>query len=270
MALTLGPLVISLPRLFLLLGVLTAWLLAWRTERREGVYTEGLLWLTLVIGLVAARAGYVAMHLDYFGANPLDIFKVWQGGFLPAAGAIAALLAAIAIARWRKLDLKLLLLPVIAALVVWGGLSFIAEALERGRHQSVPELAVQNLQGEPVSLADFQGQPLVVNVWATWCPPCRREMPALAAAAENNPDVAFVFLNQGEGRETVSGFLSQQKLSLSNVLLDIFSRSAEALGTRGLPTTLFFNAEGQLVDTHVGEITTPQLQDRLRRFETPK
>lgn len=266
MAFTLGPLVISLPRLFLLAGIVTGLLMVYRRQRGDGLHREGLLWLALLAGFVTARLVYVALHFAHFAANPLEILRVWQGGFEPFSGAAATLLAAFGLARWRKLALQPMLAPVLAGLLVWGTSAWMVSALQASQQRPLPELALQTLDGAPAMLTDFRGRPVAVNVWATWCPPCRREMPVLARGAAENPEVHFVFLNQGENRETVQAFLAQQDLDLSNVLLDVFSRSGRELGARGLPTTLFFDAKGNLVTTHTGELSAPRLADQLRKI----
>ncbi|MGV8189993.1 TlpA family protein disulfide reductase, partial [Pseudomonas aeruginosa] len=87
---------------------------------------------------------------------------------------------------------------------------------ERGTR--LPELSLRNAAGESVQLADFRGRPLVINLWASWCPPCRREMPVLQQAQAENPDVVFLFANQGESAETVRHFLQGENLRLDNLL----------------------------------------------------
>ncbi|MBN0545244.1 TlpA family protein disulfide reductase, partial [Pseudomonas aeruginosa] len=89
---------------------------------------------------------------------------------------------------------------------------------ERGTR--LPELSLRNAAGESVQLADFRGRPLVINLWASWCPPCRREMPVLQQAQAENPDVVFLFANQGESAETVRHFLQGENLRLDNLLFD--------------------------------------------------
>lgn len=266
MAITLGPLVLSLPRLLLLLGVVAGLVTAHILRKRDGVEREGFLWLTMLAGFVVARLAYVGMHFGHFASHPLKTLYIWQGGFEPFSGAAATLLTAFLLARRRKLAPGKLLAPVVAGLLVWGVTSWITFALQTAHERTLPDMAVQTLAGEPVLLSKYQGTPLVVNIWATWCPPCRREMPVLAEAANKNPGVTFLFINQGEAREDVARWLASQDLELEHVLLDVFSRSGTELGARGLPTTLFFGAEGRLVDTHVGEISAPRLGDKLRRL----
>ena len=77
-----------------------------------------------------------------------------------------------------------------------------------------------------VQLADYQGGPLVINLWATWCPPCRREMPVLENAQRMRPDVTFLFVNQAESMQSVSTYLATQGLNLDNVLFDASGRVA--------------------------------------------
>ena len=120
--------------------------------------------------------------------------------------------------------------------------------------------------GGAVRLPEFTGRPMVVNLWATWCPPCRREMPVLAEAQAQRADVAFVFVNQGEGANEVRDYLRGGAMALRNVVLDPASRVSQSTGARGLPTTLFFDAGGRLVDVHMGELTRAGLAQKLRRF----
>jgi len=113
------------------------------------------------------------------------------------------------------------------------------------------------------------GRLTVVNLWATWCPPCRAEMPALAAAQRTDRDINFIFANEGESAATVSGYLHREGLTLEGVWLDPHSALGPAVGSRGLPTTLFYNAQGQQVGAHVGAISAAALQARLHDLRRP-
>ncbi|KAG1437283.1 hypothetical protein G6F57_020315 [Rhizopus arrhizus] len=96
----------------------------------------------------------------------------------------------------------------------------------------LPTLQVTDLQGGQVDLQQFRGSPLVLNLWATWCGPCRREMPVLAAAQQAHADVQFVFLTQGETLDEVQGFLADERLVLGNVLLDDDAAASTVLGVQ--------------------------------------
>lgn len=129
---------------------------------------------------------------------------------------------------------------------------------------SIPAIQLTDLDGEEVDLQQFEGRPVVVNLWATWCPPCRREMPVLEQAAAESPDVAFVFANQAESAGLVRDFLDGEGLELDNVLLDADSEVARHFQARALPTTLFFGSDGELSDVHLGEVSRAQLANYLR------
>jgi len=109
-----------------------------------------------------------------------------------------------------------------------------------------------------------QGRPMVVNLWATWCPPCRREMPVLADAQQRESAVRFVFANQGEDRETAQRYLTAAGLELANVVIDPGARIGREIGSGSLPTTLFYDASGRLVDTHLGALSAASLASKLR------
>lgn len=107
---------------------------------------------------------------------------------------------------------------------------------------------------------------MVVNLWATWCPPCRREMPVLAEAQTERDDIDFVFVNVGEEPETINDFLGSETLELQNILLDRNNRLGSMTGAHVLPTTLFYNADGMLVDSHTGELSRATLRQGLEKL----
>jgi peroxiredoxin len=107
----------------------------------------------------------------------------------------------------------------------------------------LPDVSLTSIEGNNVALAGFAGKPTVINLWAAWCPPCRREMPVLEKAQDANPDTNFVFVNQGERPDTIRRFIGHQGLKLHNVLVDERLQAGAALGavlrrewaTRGHP-----------------------------------
>jgi thiol-disulfide isomerase/thioredoxin len=107
---------------------------------------------------------------------------------------------------------------------------------------------------------------MVINLWATWCPPCRAEMPMLVQASHAMPGVRFVFVDQGEPAATVQAFLERETLSPQHMLLDadnVLSRDYRVLG---YPTTLFVDADGRLRDTQVGPLSRATLENHLLRI----
>jgi thiol-disulfide isomerase/thioredoxin len=135
----------------------------------------------------------------------------------------------------------------------------------------MPVLALAHLDGgRATTLAEVAaGRPAVVNLWASWCGPCRAEMPVLAAAQRREPGVAVLLVNQGESEAAVRAYLRREGLALRDVLLDAGARLGPAVGSGGLPTTLFFDARGRQVDAHFGALSEATLRARMRALVPP-
>ena len=136
-----------------------------------------------------------------------------------------------------------------------------------GESKPKPELVLQDLQGKQVSLQQLQGKPVVINMWATWCAPCRREMPVLQQAQQNHPHIQFVLLNQGEKAPVISAYLQKNQIQLANVWLDETMQSRTVLPYQGLPSTYFLNQQGEVVAHSLGELTPDQLQQYLQQIQ---
>lgn len=90
------------------------------------------------------------------------------------------------------------------------------------------------------------GKPVLVNLWATWCAPCIRELPALDRLAAATPGIIVVALSQDmEGWRTVTPFLAQQRLDHLTIRLDSAMRYGLAVGATGLPLTIFYGPDGR-------------------------
>lgn len=232
-----------------------------KTSARQ---VESLLSQALVVGFVVARLAFVWQFSQVYLAAPLGILDIRDGGWTPLAGFIGAGL--FAFARVNLGSQAGIRKPLWAALasgaVVWG-LGTFALTVERVDGPRLPPLALVSLQGAPVKLTDFQGKPTVVNLWATWCPPCVREMPVLHQAQVAHPSVNFVFVNAGESPQLVQRWLESRNLPLKNVLLDTKKEAAAEFKAPGFPTTLFFDAEGRLVSVRMGELSLATLNERL-------
>ena len=218
----------------------------------------------VVWGLVAARLAYIAQWWEEYWATPMAMIAIGDRGFSWWAGVLVA-----AAYIWRRTRLTQNLRGPVLAGVMAGVLAWLAAAgglsLMQRSAPPLPDLQLATLDERPISLTAYAGRPIVLNLWASWCPPCRREMPVFEQAQTEFPDVAFVMVNQGETAQQAQSFLKSEGLSLTDVLLDPGSEAMGTMGTRGLPTTLFFDAQGRLVDSHLGEITLPSLKDKLER-----
>lgn len=174
-----------------------------------------------------------------------------------------------AVARgWRSLSpRKRTMLALVFWVLAWQGLLSGLRLLD---DPALPEMNVTMLSGESITLAALaDGKPVVVNLWASWCPPCRREMPMLAAAQQQESSVRFVFSNQGENGAAVQRYLSASQLELANVTLDRHGELGRVAGSGMLPVTLFYDASGQLAATHLGELSETALARNLNRLRAP-
>lgn len=266
LSLNLGPLAIPIDLALLYAAFFIAWLTGWLVGRKRGSNPESALFNMLVSGVLVARVAFIMQYFQQYTGNLWQMIDIRDGGFLLLPGVIAAVLVGLYKA-WRQAPLRIpLAIGVCVGLLVWGASFSVLNALQSS--QKIPDLAVRDIAGEPVLLQDLAGKPLVINLWATWCPPCRREMPVLAAAQQANPDIRFVFINQGEGQHLVEKFLAQQQLSLDNNLLDSGGRVGQAIGSLSLPTTLFYSADGLLKNNHLGELSHASLKHALRHIST--
>ena len=119
------------------------------------------------------------------------------------------------------------------------------------------------LDGGDIDLADFSGQPLVVNFFASWCAPCRAEMPDLEAVHQERAGaVSFVGLNAGEVDEEAARELIEQTGVSYPIGLEADAFIDEVNGL-GMPTTAFFDSNGRLVDTHTGLLTADALRELI-------
>jgi thiol-disulfide isomerase/thioredoxin len=232
-----------------------------RVAAAKGVRVEPSLWLVVATAVLAARAGFVADYWASYAEDPLSMLDIRDGGFTPVLGVAAALVAGAWLAWRNRSERKALLAGVLAGSVAWIAGTAIVAWSPAG--QKLPEVTLAELDGRALPLGALAGKPLVINLWASWCPPCRREMPALAEAQRAATDVTFVFVNQGESPDVIRAYLAAEGLSLKNVLLDPTGQLAQVTGSPGLPTTLFFDAKGTLVDRRFGELSRATLAQRL-------
>lgn len=245
---------------------LVARLLARRLPGSASKTAGGLIIDALFVGLVAARITFVLVWWNDYAARPLSMLAFGDGGFHGLAGVLAASAWLWLKTRQRR-PLRLSLYGGMAGgLLVWGAVQLLPLLLQHAA-MTLPAVQLSTLDNEqPVDLVDFTGQPVVLNLWATWCPPCRREMPVLMQAQTEYPDIAFVLVNQGENATQIHSFLNAEGLSFKHLLMDPFSSTMRETGSRGLPTTLFFDENGRMVASHVGELTTPALKNTLHRY----
>ena len=272
LSLPLGPIALPLAPVLLLIAIRGSSWLASRLARQGADKVPGeqagrTVTHAGLLGLVAARLAYLVWHADAYLASPWATFDLRDGGWSASAG----LVAGVAWLAWRGLVTPWLRRPLAvsgAAGVAFWWLATLASGLA-GTHSLPPVQLVRIEDARVLSLTEAaRGRPVVVNLWASWCGPCRAEMPTLAAAQQREPTVAFLFVNQGESPATVQSFLQKQSFTLRDVMLDSGSSLGQAIASRGLPITLFFDAKGRQVDAHFGILNPAALESRLRQLRT--
>ena len=259
-----GPLALPVAGRLVLAGLGTAMAIDGWLHRRGRPSTEAVLWLLLLVGVVLARLAFVLRWWPEYASHPLAVLDLRDGGLSPWAGVAGVLLGALWV-FWRRWPLREpLAWAVLGGVLVWSFGGLVASRLDSALHTPLPALVLLDLDGQPRPLQLLRGKPLVVNLWASWCGPCRREMPVLAQAQRVRTQVRFVFANQGESPAEIRAFLVENRLSLDGVLIDPSSRLSQHFGVRGYPTTLFFDAQGTLRSIHTGELSPATLAAQLR------
>jgi thiol-disulfide isomerase/thioredoxin len=268
----LGPLALPLQPLAWLLALVAGAWLAGRLVRRHdpdaGQRVGDTLWLAALAALLAGRLVHLLLHGSVYAGHPWSMLDVRDGGL----NGIAATGAGLAFLAWRLRQRRAWWRPaaggVALALAIVGGAQVLAN-----RHQmhQPPDLLLSDLQGAPVSVRTaLQGQPAVLALWATWCGVCQRELPMLQQAQQRWPQVRVVYVNQAESPAQVREHLAAQPVPPSPVWLDAQAQLGALAGSRALPTLLFYDAAGHLVDAHVGLLNAPALELRLQALTTAR
>lgn len=143
--------------------------------------------------------------------------------------------------------------PLLAAAVLSALLCTAAAAGAEVDVGDSPELEVVTLQGEEVSLDDYRGQVLLVDLWATWCAPCRRSMPFYSRLYEEHQSSGFEILaiSVDEDRRAVEAFRRRHELSFP-IVVDADGEAAALFGPPAMPTAYLIDRRGQVRYRHVG------------------
>ncbi|MFW6094148.1 MAG: prolipoprotein diacylglyceryl transferase family protein [Pseudomonadota bacterium] len=266
-ALEIGPFSLPAGYVLLMIAFVVALVVGAVTARRQGMPVAGKTADLLVIAVLSARVGFVALYFEHYQGDVLGMLDIRDGGFHVPSGLLGCVVVGL-YWLWRHPALRRPLgFALAAGLITWAGARTALTMLE-SEAMGIPDVALAQPDGTPVTLSSVgDGEPRVVNLWATWCPPCVREMPLLDEAEERHDGVTFVFVNQGEHADVVDGFLAEHALSLDHVLLDARGELGRATGSRALPTTLFYDASGRLVDAHRGELSRATLARGLESFD---
>jgi len=133
-----------------------------------------------------------------------------------------------------------------------------------------PDFKLPDMDGEIHSLASYKGKPIIINFWATWCPPCRAELPSMNRgwAKIKDEGIAMIAVNVGESEDTIFTFTADYPIDFT-VLLDESGEIIKQWPIKGLPTTFVVDGEGRLVYRAIGgrEWDSDELLDIVRRLD---
>jgi peroxiredoxin len=133
------------------------------------------------------------------------------------------------------------------------------------RGQIAPDFTLLDLEGQPVSLSEWQGRPVLINFWATWCGPCKIEMPVIQAAYKDHQEDGLMVLAVAvdDSAKNVRRFFEEHSLTFQPLMDD--GEVSRAYQVFGLPTSFFVRPDGIITDVHAGMLTEGKIEENLAR-----
>lgn len=130
-----------------------------------------------------------------------------------------------------------------------------------------PDFTLKGMNGNTISLADYKGKVVMVEFWATWCPPCKELAPILEKIHKKYKDKGLVFLalvSKDEGEETIKSFIKEHEITYSVLMAD--QETTRHYGISSIPVTFIINKEGRVVIMHMGN-TQGIMQELIAEIE---
>lgn len=200
----------------------------------------------------ALQGALVARREESLGVGPKQII-LWIVTGILIIGGIAVLQGGLPL-PWTDANQAV---PLEAAVPQSGAIPQIGEP--------APDFQLMDLNGNPVRLSDFEGRPVVINFWATWCPPCRAEMPDIQAVHSEYGDRAVILaVNIMEHPQTVNDYFQRVGLDFT-ALLDTGGEVTGRYRIVAVPTTYFIAADGTVADRNVGPMTKSLIESKLQK-----
>lgn len=217
------------------------------------------------VALIVSRMVFVVQYRDQYFSDETPAFAIVDirdRGFEPVAFLVVMALG-LGHMLLREPRLRRPLLVLMATALVWVGAGMTLFKYSYSTPQNWPEYSFRDLTGNPEPLRSGVANMTVVNLWATWCPSCRTEMPVFEQAQYSYPHVRFIMLNQGESMTEVADFIEAEGYQFDNLWLDTEGRMGLWFGQSALPVTLVFNKEGKLLSGHMGVMSAAVLEQLL-------
>ncbi len=270
-AVIIGPLALPAPVFVTLIAFFSALLTyQWWQKRVDGERSETTLWLTALSGLLGARLAFLWRYQEQY-PSVADMLDVRDGGWWWPGAALAIPVAAVCV--WRQSANRKGLMIALGASATSATVALVTLLALRPAASPLPDTVLTTLQGEPVALHSVtRGHLTLINLWASWCPPCRREMPVLQAAQSTYPTLRVLLANQGENSATVQRYLTEQGLHFNFMFMDPHTQLGQYAGNSGLPLTLLVDADGNELARHFGPLSNASLHHFIHPYlsgETP-
>ena len=130
------------------------------------------------------------------------------------------------------------------------------------------DFKLKDLDGKELSLSDLKGKKVFINFWATWCPPCKAEMPEIEKIYQGtkNSDLVIVAIEIGEPLSTVKPFINNNKYNFK-VLLDLDQSVATKYGISAIPTSYFIDKNGNIISKNVGAMDIDQMKASIKALD---
>jgi thiol-disulfide isomerase/thioredoxin len=158
--------------------------------------------------------------------------------------------------------------------VVLSGIRDARTAAAVAEGELAPDFRMERFEGGTVSLGELRGKVVMLDFWATWCPPCVKEMPYLIKLAQEYEGQGLAFLaasrdDPADARALVGSFIARRAPQLGPYATFADDGVARSYGVQALPTLFFIDREGRILESHRGALSERQLRDRLARIFAP-
>ncbi len=177
-------------------------------------------------------------------------------------------------ANQRLLVGLIILASILAALLAWMFLSSSRNSVSLPSRpikvgNQVPNWTITMVDGKQIEMNDLRGSPVWLNFWASWCGPCRAEMPDVASVGKKfeSKGGKLIAINVGESEGTIESYLETTGLQGMPVALDSDGKIANALGIYTLPVHVFIAPDGKVVDVHMGSLDAKAMEEELGKIQ---
>jgi len=167
---------------------------------------------------------------------------------------------------WWILGGVVLVILALTAVIAASGSSDVSTDDAAVEPNNATDVAMLDFEGNTVTISDLEGQPVVVNFWASWCAPCLAEMPGFERVYQTHRDsVQFLGVNLTDDIEPALAVVARTGVTYP-LARDVQGEAFTAFGGFGMPTTVFLDESGEVVEMYTGELTADELEARIVKY----